>query len=161
MHIAYLLTGTNLGDRCAYLAKAREAAGERCGTILIHSSIFETAAWGKEDQPEFLNQAICIQTDLNARELLNEILSIELSMGRVREEKYGARVIDIDILFFDDEIIHESGLTVPHPFLHERRFALVCMNDIAPELVHPELQLTIGELLISCTDPLEVKGFDF
>lgn len=156
MHIAYLLTGTNLGDRSAHLQKALEDVEELCGRVVRVSAVFETAAWGKEDQPSFLNQAICIRTSLGPRALLEEILAIEKSMGRVRGEKYGARVIDIDILFFDDVVMHEPGLTIPHPYLHERRFALECMNDIASEFVHPGFGKTIGELLLICEDRLPV-----
>lgn len=156
MHIAYLLTGTNLGDRTAHLEKAIMHLEARCGIVREASAIFETAAWGKEDQPSFLNQAICIETSLDPRALLDEILSIEISMGRVREERYGARIIDIDILFFDALVMHEQGLTIPHPFLHLRRFALECMNDVAPELVHPVFQKPISGLLELCEDPLPV-----
>jgi 2-amino-4-hydroxy-6-hydroxymethyldihydropteridine diphosphokinase len=156
MHIAYLLTGTNLGDRFAHLETAMKKVGESCGSLLKVSSVFETAAWGKEDQPSFLNQAICIATELEPQALLGEILAIERQMGRVRGEKYGARIIDIDILFFDDLVMHEPGLTIPHPFLHERRFALECMNDLDLEFVHPGLGRTISELLKHCEDTLEV-----
>jgi 2-amino-4-hydroxy-6-hydroxymethyldihydropteridine diphosphokinase len=156
MHIAYLLTGTNLGNRLTHLQSAAAQIRERCGMIREASAIFETAAWGKEDQPAFLNQALCIDTHMHPRALLEEILRIEISMGRVREEKYGARIIDIDILFFDSLVMHEPGLTIPHAFVHERRFALACMNDIAPELVHPVIEKTIRELLAACSDTLPV-----
>jgi 2-amino-4-hydroxy-6-hydroxymethyldihydropteridine diphosphokinase len=156
MHIAYLLTGTNLGDRKAHLERAIKEIGMRCGTVRETSAVFETAAWGKEDQPSFLNQAISLETSLSPRALLQEILEIERSMGRVREEKYGARVIDIDILFFDDIVIHEEGLTIPHPHLHKRRFALECMNDIQPRFVHPVFEKSISELLLQCEDKLDV-----
>jgi 2-amino-4-hydroxy-6-hydroxymethyldihydropteridine diphosphokinase len=159
MHIAYLLTGTNLGSRRHNLEAALESIASRCGTVLKASAVFETAAWGREDQPSFLNQCCCIATPLDARALLATILDIERSMGRVREEKYGARLIDIDILFFDADIIHEEGLTVPHPYVHERRFALVCMNDIAPLYVHPVFKRSISELLADCEDALAVKRF--
>ena len=156
MHIAYLLTGTNLGDRSQHLQRAIERIGEDCGRVVKKSAVFETAAWGIEDQPSFLNQAICIETELDPQALLEEILGIERSMGRVRAEKYGARVIDIDILFYDDLSIEWPGLTIPHPFVHERRFALECMNDIAPELVHPGFDKTITRLLMECGDRLPV-----
>ncbi len=160
MHIAYLLTGSNLGNREAQMERASAMVSEHCGDILQASAIFETAAWGKLDQPSFLNQALCIRTPLDARALLNGILDIEAAMGRVRGEKYGARIIDIDILFFDKQLIDEPGLHVPHPFLQDRKFALACMHDIAPELVHPVFFKTIQQLLIECNDPLEVWAYE-
>ena len=157
MNLVYLLTGTNLGERQVYLAKAREAIAVSCGNISSSSAIYETAAWGMEDQPSFLNQALELQTNLPAIELMSRILKIEASMGRVREEKYGPRIIDIDILFFNDAIIKEEGLNIPHPQLQNRRFALSCMNDMAPFLFHPMFGKSIAELLEECPDPLPVN----
>ena len=108
MNRAYLLTGGNLGDREHYLATARTFIREQCGTILRVSSLYETAAWGNTDQPPFLNQAIEISTSRNARQLMRHILKVEKLMGRVRKEKYGPRLIDIDILLFNDEIKYET-----------------------------------------------------
>jgi 2-amino-4-hydroxy-6-hydroxymethyldihydropteridine diphosphokinase len=159
MHIGFLLTGSNVGDRLKHLETAVKLLEERCGRITMFSTVFETAAWGKEDQRSFLNQALCIETALEAKDLLREILDIELSMGRVRGEKYGERKIDIDILFYDDVVLDEPGLHVPHPFLQDRRFALVCMNDIAPDKLHPVFFKTISELLEECEDPLPVHKF--
>jgi 2-amino-4-hydroxy-6-hydroxymethyldihydropteridine diphosphokinase len=156
MHIAYLLTGGNLGDREATLTKAKDLIALNCGPILSESPLYETEAWGIEDQELFLNQALKIRTELSAPLLLEEILSIEKQLGRVRQIKYGPRKIDIDILFFDHDVIHEPGLTVPHPHLQTRRFALQCLFDIAPGLVHPLFDKTITRLLAECTDPLKV-----
>ncbi len=156
MHIAHLLTGGNSGNREYYLAQARSKISEECGELVAASAIFETAAWGNEMQRSFYNQALEIKTILAPEALLTQVLSIEQSMGRVRKEKYGARTIDIDILFFDDQIINLPQLTVPHPHLHLRRFALQCLNDIAPELLHPQLQKNVRQLLADCADPLEV-----
>ncbi|MFZ1264684.1 MAG: 2-amino-4-hydroxy-6-hydroxymethyldihydropteridine diphosphokinase [Chitinophagaceae bacterium] len=159
MNRAYLLTGGNLGDREHYLATARTFIREQCGTILRVSSLYETAAWGNTDQPPFLNQAIEISTSRNARQLMRHILKVEKLMGRVRKEKYGPRLIDIDILLFNDEIHNYALLKLPHPEMQNRRFALLPMAEIAPELVHPILKKTIAELLEACTDMLEVKKY--
>lgn len=157
MNISYLLIGGNQGDRMDYLAKARERiTGSGCA-ILEHSSVYETAAWGKTDQPAFLNQALLIRTPLDAPALLSVLLEIELGLGRRREEKYGARIIDIDILFFNKEIISLPQLVVPHPQIQNRRFALVPLEEIAPQWIHPVFQLTISRLLAECPDKLDVK----
>ena len=157
MNRAWLLTGSNMGERENYLAAARLEIALQCGIVLQVSSIYETAAWGKTDQPAFLNQAICLETTLNARQLMRRILKIEKQLGRVREEKYGPRLIDIDILLFGDEIHNYDLLKLPHPELPNRRFALLPLAEIAGDLKHPVLQQTIHELLALCPDPLEVK----
>ncbi len=159
MNNAYLLTGGNLGDREQHLATARELIGQQCGTITAASSIYETAAWGKTDQPPFLNQALQVATPLNARQLIRRILKTEQMMGRVRKEKYGPRLIDIDILLFNNETHHYHFLKVPHPELPNRRFALLPLAEIASDQVHPVLHKTISELLRECPDQLEVKKY--
>jgi len=155
----YLLTGGNLGDRVAYLEKARELIAAQCGTLTAVSSLYETAAWGKEDQPAFLNQALELQTKLSARQLIRRILKLEKQMGRVREEKYGPRLIDIDILIYGSEIHDYPLLKVPHPELPIRRFALLRLQEIAADLIHPQLLQPISKLLELCPDPLEVKKY--
>jgi 2-amino-4-hydroxy-6-hydroxymethyldihydropteridine diphosphokinase len=160
MNKAYLLTGGNMGDRQENLATAYECIGEQCGEIISASSLYETAAWGKNDQPSFLNQVLEIQTVLTTRQLLKKILSVEKQIGRVRKEKYGPRIIDIDILLFNDEIHNYPSLKIPHPELQNRRFALVPLAEIAPETIHPVLKKTIVELLAICPDTLEVSRFD-
>jgi len=160
MNDSYLLIGGNEGDRKAGLAKARESIQKIAGPILQQSSIYETAAWGKTDQPDFLNQALLIRTPLDAPDLITALLGIEEAMGRKRVEKYGPRIIDIDILFFNMAIINTPRLIIPHPEIQNRRFALVPMNEIAPQFRHPKLNLTIHELLAICPDPLDVKKTD-
>lgn len=153
----YLLLGSNMGDRRRHLSDALWAIETRAGVIRRRSSIYETAAWGNTAQAAFYNQAVRITTFLSPPELLAQLLLIEKSLGRERKEKWGERVIDIDILFYGDMIIDTDNLKVPHPELQNRRFALVPMAEIADDLIHPKLFQTIHELLKNCTDTLEVK----
>ena len=157
MNKVFLLIGGNIGDRLQNLNQAITLLSATCGPVIQQSAVYETAAWGKTDQAAFLNQALVLTTLLTAQELLTTILSVEEEMGRRRMEKFGPRVIDIDILFFNDAIIQEPNLTVPHPQLQNRRFALAPMQEIAPELVHPVLHKTIEQLLKECPDQLEVR----
>jgi len=157
MNTAYLLIGGNLGDRAAYLAEAVNQISARCGRVTNTSSLYETAAWGNTNQPAFFNQAICVETMLDPETLLELLLAIELEMGRVRTQKYGPRTIDLDILMIDDTILDTPTLTIPHPQLQNRRFALLPLVEIAPELHHPLLDKTIDELLLNCPDTLDVQ----
>jgi 2-amino-4-hydroxy-6-hydroxymethyldihydropteridine diphosphokinase len=157
MKEAILLTGSNIGDRKMYLDKAAKEIEQRCGPMNIKSSIYETAAWGKEDQAPFLNQVVKIRTNMSAEILMQIILQIEEDLGRKRLEKYGARTIDIDILFFDDEVIESAGLIIPHPQMANRRFVLQPLNEIAPDKFHPVLHKTVNQILQECNDPLEVN----
>ncbi|MES2649143.1 MAG: 2-amino-4-hydroxy-6-hydroxymethyldihydropteridine diphosphokinase [Bacteroidota bacterium] len=159
MNYAYLLTGGNLGDRTENLHQAEIWIDRQAGRVIKKSALYETAAWGNVLQPDYLNQAILVETNLTAIELLRTLLQIEKQLGRLRQEKYGARIIDIDLLFFNNEIIHLPNLSVPHPQLQNRRFVLVPMTEIAPQFVHPQLKKTIETLLSSCPDPLDVKKF--
>lgn len=159
MSEAFLLTGGNIGDRPNYLSLAKKEIEKRCGKILQESSIYETAAWGKEDQEAFLNQVLRIETALSSKELLHTILKIEEDLGRTRDLKYGPRIIDIDILFFNDEVIDSHGLKLPHPQMQNRRFVLVPLNEIAPQKIHPVIKKTVSQLLSDCPDPLAVNKF--
>jgi 2-amino-4-hydroxy-6-hydroxymethyldihydropteridine diphosphokinase len=159
MNISYLLIGGNQGDRPARLATARDQIRTAGGDIRLISAIYETAAWGKTNQPDFLNQALQVTTSQDAPAWLLTLLSIEEKMGRRRQEKYGPRIIDIDILFFNNSIIREPQLTIPHPEIQNRRFALTPLEEIAPFLIHPVLGKSIRELLAECTDTLAVKPF--
>jgi 2-amino-4-hydroxy-6-hydroxymethyldihydropteridine diphosphokinase len=157
MNKAYLLIGGNLGDREENLTRARLLIEESAGSISRASALYETAAWGKTDQPAFLNQALEIQTNLAPALLLQQLLQIEKTIGRLRNQKYDPRTIDIDILLYDDLIMNDPSITIPHPQLPNRRFALTPLAEIAPDIKHPVLKKPIRQLLNDCPDPLEVR----
>ncbi len=159
MNDVYLLLGGNTGNRAHTLQQARQHIEVKAGSILRASALYETAAWGKTDQPHFLNQVLQLQTSLAAAPLLQVLLSIENAMGRIRTEKNAPRPIDIDILFFNNEVISQPGLVIPHPQLQHRRFVLIPLRELAPNHLHPVLQQNIRQLLHSCTDTLDVKKF--
>jgi 2-amino-4-hydroxy-6-hydroxymethyldihydropteridine diphosphokinase len=152
----FLLLGTNNGARINNLEQAAVAIELLPARILNKSSIYCTAAWGKTDQEDFYNQVIEIETELNPHTLLADLQNIELAMGRVRVEKWGPRIIDIDILFYGDLVVHNEVLTIPHPGIPDRKFTLVPLNEIAPDFEHPTLKKTVQKLLHECSDPLEV-----
>ena len=157
MITAYLLTGSNMGNRQEFLAEALEKIAARAGQVLAVSSIYETAPWGKTDQPSFLNQAIELQTTLHPAELLSVLLAIELELGRTRTEKYGPRNIDIDILLYGELSVEETQLQIPHPQLPNRKFALLPLLELAPELMHPTLEVPLKILLNNCPDTGSVQ----
>ncbi len=153
----FLLLGSNLGDRPQVLEAAREAIGEQAGSIVSQSAVYETAPWGITDQPAFLNQVIEISTTLLPEDLLRIILNIEHDLGRVRYERWGARVIDIDILYFGQTVMDSARLTLPHPRIQDRRFVLAPLAEIAPGFLHPLLQKTSSKLLEECPDTSAVS----
>lgn len=153
----FLLLGTNLGDRLQYLNAATLQIEARVGKVLQKSAVYATAAWGLPSQPDFYNQVLRIQTDLSTNKLLHEILAIEHKLGRVRAEKWGARTIDIDILYFGGDVITEKELAVPHPAIAYRRFTLVPLVEISPKFIHPLLAKTNEVLLQECDDTLSVQ----
>ena len=155
--VAYLLLGSNIGDRAAYLQQAQKALMATAGELVAASSLYETAAWGLEDQPAFLNQALAVRTALSASALLAACQAAEQQAGRERLQRWGARTLDVDILLYGQEIIATPTLTVPHPALPARRFALLPLAQIAPQLLHPQLRQTVAELLAVCPDPLPVQ----
>ncbi len=157
MPTTYLLLGSNEGDSRANIDRAIALLQHNCGPIVARSPLYRTAAWGLEDQPDFLNMALAIDTALSPALLLENTQNIEQQMGRQRSVKWGQRTLDIDILFYGNELIDIPGLKVPHPYIQDRRFALAPLADIAPDFVHPRLHKTISQLLASCPDPLPVE----
>ena len=155
----FLLLGTNLGNRIGNLSHAIRLVDEQVGKVTKVSSVYETSAWGKTDQPAFLNQAVEIATELDAEAALTKILSIEMQLGRKRRERWGERIIDIDILFFADEVHTSDQLHIPHPQLANRRFTLIPLNEIAGGLIHPTLKKKVSQLLADCPDELSVRRF--
>ncbi len=161
MVTVFLLLGTNLGNRELFLHEAITHIEQLVAPVTKTSAVYETQSWGKTDQPDYLNQVVMLQTELPAREVLKKILDIELLMGRKREEKWGSRIIDIDILFYGDAVINEPGLIVPHPELHNRRFTLEPLAEMAPEFLHPALNKNILTLKNELKDSLIVKKLYF
>ncbi len=158
-HMAYLLLGSNLGDRGALIARAIEALEQRAGTVVIRSALYETAPWGTADQPAYLNQAVGIHTRLSPDNLLTVLLDIEAVLGRRRLKRWESRLIDIDILYYDQLVMTTERLEIPHPRLHERNFVLHPMAEIAPHFVHPVLGNTQAALLALSTDTSEVTRY--
>jgi len=153
----FLLLGSNLGDRKWFLQQAINHIRGAVGPVVKTSSVYETQSWGKTDAPDYLNQVLQVQTALSAREVLTIILNIELLLGRKREEKWGSRTIDIDILFYGDALINEPELKIPHPELQKRRFTLEPLAEIAPDFVHPVIKKNILQLKNELIDKLVVK----
>ena len=159
MNKIYLLLGSNIGNSYAQIELAAREINKGTGKLVRRSSLYVTAAWGNRSQPDFLNQVLLIESDLSAGDTLASILEIERKMGRVRTVKNAPRIIDIDILFFNKQIIVQEDLVIPHPEIQNRRFVLVPLNELSPLYVHPVLGKTVHHLLQECEDPLEVKKF--
>jgi 2-amino-4-hydroxy-6-hydroxymethyldihydropteridine diphosphokinase len=160
MKIVFLGIGTNLGDRADNIEKAVAYIKESVGPVLDSSSIYETEPWGFQSDDKFLNLILKVETTLTPSGLLGRILMIESLLGRVRSPKiYSSRLIDIDILLFDDLIVDEASLKIPHPLIHERKFVLVPLCELAPEMIHPVLKKSFAELLEICKDESVVKRY--
>ena len=156
----YLLLGSNLGDREQVIEDAIAQIGTEIGKVFIVSSFYETAAWGKEDQPPFVNVAVGLETSLGPLQVLNKALEIEKGLGRVRYEKWGSRLIDIDVILYGDQIVElENVLHIPHPQMQFRKFVLVPLAEIAGNIVHPVLQKSISNILENLRDDLSVLKF--
>ncbi len=152
MNHVYLLIGGNIGDRMANLENARKSIEIECGPIQQQSSIYETEAWGLKAQPAFYNQALCIETALNPQALMTQLLAIESAMGRERLIPLGPRTIDLDIIYYNQTVVTEPGLTIPHPRLAERNFVLAPLTEIAADFEHPVLKKTNSQLYKATTD---------
>lgn len=155
---AYLLLGTNMGDRNSNLQQAIALIESEIGNVIAASSVYETAPWGKTDQSGFLNQAVGVQTALQPLKLLQVMLDIEKKMGRVRLEKWGERLIDIDLIFYgEDTILNNEELSLPHPEMHKRRFVLEPLNEIAADYIHPVFKEKVSSILTNLSDELTVQ----
>lgn len=161
-NLVYLLLGSNMDDRAALLDRSRKLIGKEIGDVKAASAIYDSEPWGFDAEKNFLNQVLLVETGLDSRQLLEIVLNIERRLGRVRVTGagYTSRTIDIDILFFNDSIIHEKDLEVPHPRMHERMFTLIPMQEIAADYVHPAIQKTIRQLAAACVDNSEVTRFE-
>ena len=161
MEEAILLLGGNLGNRELALAQAMEKIEAHVGEITSNSSIYESEPWGFEDKNQFLNQAIKVNTQLNPQQLLDQLLEIEQSLGRVRTEKLSARTIDLDILFYGNEKINTETLSIPHPRIQERLFTLLPLAEITTKNDLPVLNRTAQELIKLCTDKSKIRIWNF
>ncbi len=159
MNNVFLLTGGNMGDRLQILEKALEEITIQIGAVIKKSSVYETAPWGIADQPAFLNQVLLVHSLLSPQDILKTILSIESNMGRKRNEKFGPRIIDIDLLFYNDLILQSPDLVIPHPEITNRRFVLVPLVELNKNYKHPVLKKSVFQLLNECPDHLQVIKF--
>jgi 2-amino-4-hydroxy-6-hydroxymethyldihydropteridine diphosphokinase len=158
MKKVFLGIGTNLNNREGNLKEAVSMIEKHIGKVVASSSVYETEPWGFQAEEEFLNMVVKVETNLNPYGLIGRILMIESMLGRIRLEKqYTSRVIDIDILFYDDLVINETNLKIPHPLLHKRKFVLVPLCEIEPKMVHPVLNKSVSLLLKSCEDKSKVR----
>ena len=160
MNTIYLQLGSNMGDRGNYLNYAREQIRSKIGEIVIESSKYESSPWGVTNQRNFLNQAICIESSFTAKKILRLSQNIEKKIGRKKNGKWKKRVIDIDILFYNSEIITTNMLKIPHPLLHERLFVLVPLSEIASNFIHPIYNKNIKTLFMECEDRKMVEKYD-
>ncbi len=158
MDFAHLSLGSNLGNKLNNILLAKEIIGRKTGKIVSESSVYKTSPWGTDSDNFYLNQVIKIETILTPHELINKILKIEIEVGRIRtNKKWEDRIIDIDILFHSDFIIHSDNLILPHPLLHKRKFVLIPLNEIDKNLMHPILNKSISEILSICSDESSVS----
>ncbi len=154
----FLLTGTNIGDRLQNLKYAQIKISERLGDIIFYSHIYETEPWGFKTNTYFYNQALQIKSCLSPLDLMSKIREIENETGKIRDQyQYNDRILDIDILFFENRIIDINGLIIPHPLLHFRKFVLIPLKEIAADFIHPVLNKSITQLLTDCKDKNAVK----
>lgn len=157
MNTIYLLLGSNMNDPKKQLNIAKIEITKQLGPIARESKLYQTAAWGNTNQSDFLNQVILVHSHMEAADCIEKTMLIENEMGRVRTEKNAPRLIDIDILYFNKDVIHTQNLIVPHPEIENRRFVLTPLNEISPNFIHPILKKNNHELLRECKDILDVK----
>jgi len=159
MNKVFFQLGSNLGNREQLLTEAISLISEEIGEVIISSPIYESSPWRVDGQDNYLNQVIQIKTKFSSTETLTKALDIEARLGRLRVEKWGERLIDIDIIFFNDEIIETSDLCIPHKHMHERNFVLVPLNDIAPLFIHSKYNKTVSQLLNESKDTEKVERY--
>jgi 2-amino-4-hydroxy-6-hydroxymethyldihydropteridine diphosphokinase len=161
MNVVYLLLGSNMADRSVLLKQACKELSSKIGPITRESSVYESEPWGFQADQPFLNQVVRMETDYNPSDLLDEIMKIELKLGRERDgsQRYTSRLIDIDILFFNDEIIFEDNLIIPHPGIPERMFTLLPLSELDGAFIHPGSLKSIGEMIRECSDKLKVYPY--
>lgn len=153
----FIALGSNLGNRVEHLKKAVNRLSTTLGSPTQASSFYETEPWGKSEQPLFINQVIVWKSSLSPTDLLKILLDVEYELGRTRTEKWGARSIDLDLLYVGGQILTTPQLQLPHPGIPDRRFVLVPLTEIAPGFVHPILNVNHTQLLARCKDPLMVN----
>lgn len=161
MNNAFLLLGSNIENRIYYLTSAINSINEQIGIVKQKSKIYQTQPWGYVDDKPYLNLVIEIETSLNAEQLLSSTQKIENNLGRIRTSSgYQARTIDIDILYFNSQIVDNQNLKIPHPLMQNRKFVLVPLADIAPNFVHPILKTNTLQMLKNCKDNCYVQPFE-
>lgn len=160
MHTYYLHLGSNKGDRTSYLSNAIKQITAKIGQVTDQSAIYQTEPWGKKDQDEFLNMAIKVESNLAPEDALNAAKKIETDMGSEKKEKWGPRIIDIDILYCDDLIMEKDNLVIPHPHIYERNFVLIPLMEIAGDFIDPVKEMSIEDIFDLCKDESEVLIFE-
>jgi 2-amino-4-hydroxy-6-hydroxymethyldihydropteridine diphosphokinase len=160
MKKVFLCLGSNLGERLEHLKEAKKMIAELIGKILSESRLYETEPWGFESENDFLNMVLCVETGLSPSGLMGRILMIESKLGRIRcETGFSSRSIDIDILLYGEEVYADEAINIPHLHLHERRFVLVPLSEIAPDFIHPIIKKSIKTLLETCSDQSRVMPY--
>lgn len=161
MNLVYLLLGSNLGDRALHLSQAMQAINIGIGKVIGQSSVYQSEPWGFLADEAFLNQVVIIETDLTPHQVMDKALRIEKELGRERSLNgdYQSRTIDIDILFFNHEIIEDQGLVIPHPRIQDRKFTLMPLLELNGGMMHPAFSKTIVDLFRECNDPLKVEVY--
>jgi 2-amino-4-hydroxy-6-hydroxymethyldihydropteridine diphosphokinase len=157
MNKAVILLGSNIGDSHDYLIQALQFIADYAGNIVAQSGIYQTEPWGNTNQASFLNQLIILETELSPENLMEELLRIENQMGRLRVTKWEPRIIDLDIIYFNDWIINSDLLTIPHPLMQERKFVLAPLAQVLPDFIHPLLGKNSMNLLSNCSDDSEIR----
>ena len=159
MNIVYLQLGSNIGDREKLLESAILQIKEKIGKVINFSKVYQSSPWRVDGQSDYLNQVIQVETNFDVTRILQLALSIEDDLGRKRVEKWGDRFIDIDIIFYNNDIIERPDLCVPHKYMHERRFVLTPLNEIATDYLHPIYNKKISDLLAECNDSDTVEEY--